>query len=199
MSSGSVVKPLDAVGAAALTARIRTAVDHVWRLLHEAYEGEAWRALGYTSFRAYVAAEFDMSKSQAYRLLAKAEVVRALSASHAGDTAVEDAVATEVPSRRAPAVREAMPQARRTAGAARRRAAGKGATPAEAAAAGAKAAVGRIPQFRAPGQPDDEDRARRAAEYAERMGRPAAKPTRHCPTCTCAGRAGSPSTAGQPR
>lgn len=190
MGSGSVVQPLDAVGAAALTARIRTAVDNVWRLLHEAYEGEAWRALGYSSFRAYVTVEFDMSKSQAYRLLAKAEVVRALSASHAGDTAVEDAVAAEVPSRRAPAVREAMPQARRTAGAARRRAAGKGAAPAESAAAGARAAVGRLPQFRAPGESeDDEDRARRAADYAKRMGRPAPRPARHCPTCTCAGRA----------
>lgn len=182
----AVLTPLDQVGAVSLTARIRTAVDEVWRLLHEAYEREAWRALGYPSFRAYVLAEFDMSKSQAYRLLAKAEVVKALSASHAGDLAVEDAVAAEVPARKAEALRDDLPTAKRTAGTARRRAEKHGAEPPEAAAAGAKAAIAKLPQFQAPGVAgDDEDRQRRAAEYAAKMGKPAPVAVQHCPTCTC--------------
>lgn len=50
------------------------------------------------------------------------------------------------------------------------------------------AAIKKLPPMHAPGRdPDDPDRRRRAEEYAARTGRQAARPAKHCPTCTCAG------------
>jgi hypothetical protein len=42
-----------------LTEQIRSCRNETYRLLIEAYEKQAWRALGYTSWGDYIAAEFD--------------------------------------------------------------------------------------------------------------------------------------------
>lgn len=66
--------------ARALTDQINATVDSVPGLLLESDEGCAWRALGYSSWRKYAAAEFRISESQAYYLLNQARAVAALGA-----------------------------------------------------------------------------------------------------------------------
>lgn len=61
-----------------ITDRIRNVTSDLWALLAEAHDRQAWRALGYESFKAYVHAEFAMSKRHAYRLLDQAAVIGAL-------------------------------------------------------------------------------------------------------------------------
>ena len=63
-----------------LTDRIKSAADELWSLLLEAHEGKAWKSLGYTTWDAYIAAEFDMGRSQSYRLLDQARVTKAIEA-----------------------------------------------------------------------------------------------------------------------
>lgn len=61
-----------------LTKKIKEATDHLWYLLIDAHEGKAWKALGYTSWEAYVKAEFGMGRSRSYQLLDQGKVVEAL-------------------------------------------------------------------------------------------------------------------------
>ena len=61
-----------------LTDRIRQSTTELWQLLAEAHDRQAWQALGYDSFKAYVEAEFAMSKQHAFRLLDQARIVAAL-------------------------------------------------------------------------------------------------------------------------
>lgn len=62
--------------ARALTAKIRSAADDLWRLLTEAHEREAWRALGYSGFREYVHEEFGMDRTHAYRLISHGQFLQ---------------------------------------------------------------------------------------------------------------------------
>lgn len=61
-----------------LTDRINSTAGDLCLLLVEAHEREAWRALGYDSWRAYATAELEISKSQAYRILDHGRVTMAL-------------------------------------------------------------------------------------------------------------------------
>ena len=61
-----------------LTERIKTPTTRLWELLAEAHEGQAWQALGYESWKAYIQAEFDMSARHSYRLLDQASVITAI-------------------------------------------------------------------------------------------------------------------------
>ncbi|ESZ17553.1 hypothetical protein NKI32_19870 [Mesorhizobium sp. M0761] len=81
--------------AAALTVRIRKAVDNVWALLLEAQEREAWKALRYATWEAYVKAEFAMSRRNSYRLLDLGRVVREIEdfVPHAAQITQRDAAA----------------------------------------------------------------------------------------------------------
>src|SRR4051812_48707090 len=54
---------------------LRRTDEQVWRLLMVAYEREAWRALGYGSWREYATREYGLSQSYAYKLLDKARVI----------------------------------------------------------------------------------------------------------------------------
>lgn len=65
--------------AKALTDRIRKHIDAAWADITAAYEGKAWKALGYASWEAYVKAEFDMHRSRSYQLLDQGRVIRAIS------------------------------------------------------------------------------------------------------------------------
>jgi hypothetical protein len=61
-----------------LTQKIKTAVDDLWTLLVQAREGKAWKALGYSTWEAYVKEEFGMSRRRANQLLEKGEVIEAI-------------------------------------------------------------------------------------------------------------------------
>lgn len=64
--------------AKALTDRIRVAADDLWRLIQQAHDQQAWRVMGYSSWKSYVQTEFGMSSRHSYRLLAQAKVIQAL-------------------------------------------------------------------------------------------------------------------------
>lgn len=61
-----------------LTGLIKAAAGELWSLLREAHDQQVWKPLGYSSWAAYTNAEFDMTKSYANRLVAHAEVVKAI-------------------------------------------------------------------------------------------------------------------------
>lgn len=114
------VLPCTADEARALTEQIRTTTNALWQLLAEANERKAWSALGYDTFKAYVAGEFRMGRSHAYRLLDMAAVVKALAAgdevSPIGDTVPESHARELVPLKDDPVkVREAYALAQQTA------------------------------------------------------------------------------------
>src|SRR5687768_14723826 len=72
------LRPLTKAQARKLTDRIQATAGELWALLAEAHDREAWRALGYDSFAAYVDAEFGISRGTAYRLIDQARVIHAL-------------------------------------------------------------------------------------------------------------------------
>lgn len=76
--TGEVVVLMDRDEAEKITAKIKSYAGVLYQLLGEAHDRQAWRALGYASWRAYVAAEFDMGKSHAYRLVSQARIVAEL-------------------------------------------------------------------------------------------------------------------------
>ena len=72
--------PISAPEARRLTEKIRKGAHSLFDLLLEAYERGAWKALGYSGWRAYVDAEFDMNPGHATRLLMQARAIKSLSA-----------------------------------------------------------------------------------------------------------------------
>lgn len=72
------IAQMTAAEARDLTDRINAAAGTLWRLMLESYEREAWRALGYASWREYATAEFSISKSAAYEALDQGRVMRAI-------------------------------------------------------------------------------------------------------------------------
>ncbi|WP_405691219.1 hypothetical protein [Streptomyces sp. NBC_00057] len=90
-----VPAPLDAVRAREMTAGIRAAMDDVRRSVavlaarvRDAHAARVRTPLGYSSWEAYCAAEFGISRAQAYRLLDVARALGAIHAAVAADTAV---------------------------------------------------------------------------------------------------------------
>jgi hypothetical protein len=69
---------LDKAAATALTQRIRTAVEGVRDMLLEAHDRQAWMALGYNSWSAYVRGELDMGRAHSCRLLDQGRVIKAI-------------------------------------------------------------------------------------------------------------------------
>jgi hypothetical protein len=64
-----ITTTLSADDARALTDKVKADAARIWTTLLRLYEGGAHTVLGYASWADYCAAEFDMGKSQAYRLL----------------------------------------------------------------------------------------------------------------------------------
>lgn len=64
--------------ATVLTQTIRTQTNVLYLLIARAHSGKAHLALGYTSFEAYIKAEFNYSKSYAYKLLDQARIIEAI-------------------------------------------------------------------------------------------------------------------------
>lgn len=85
--------------ARALTNRIRESAEQLNSLLLEAYEREAWRALGYGSWREYAMEELSISQSRAYQLLDHARVAAALHEAAGGfstDVEITEAAARDI-------------------------------------------------------------------------------------------------------
>jgi hypothetical protein len=99
-------QPLTAEEARSLTDRINAAAGALWRLLLEAHEREAWRALGYPSWREYAREEFTISQSRAYQLLDQGRVIAAI----ADAAGVEISTMVEISERAARDVAPALPE-----------------------------------------------------------------------------------------
>lgn len=78
VETGEVVVLLTQAAARKLTDEIKADAHKLSDKIVQAYDGGAWSALGYSSWREYTMSEFDMSQSQAYRLLDMGRVMRAL-------------------------------------------------------------------------------------------------------------------------
>jgi hypothetical protein len=76
--SAELTVALSADAARALTEEVKADAAALWAKLLRLYEDGAHSALGYPSWAAYCAAEFDMGRSHAYRLLDAGRVVDAL-------------------------------------------------------------------------------------------------------------------------
>jgi hypothetical protein len=85
MSTALSITPLSITEARALTDRINATAGELCLLLVEAHDREAWRVLGYASWREYATAELNVSKSQAYRVLDHGRVTMALIGAVAGE------------------------------------------------------------------------------------------------------------------
>jgi DNA invertase Pin-like site-specific DNA recombinase len=54
-----IVKDMNKAQAREITKKIRRHLDNVWELIKQAYSRRAWAALGYQTWDAYCASEFD--------------------------------------------------------------------------------------------------------------------------------------------
>ncbi len=79
-----------------LTDRVKADAVALWEKLLELYECGAHTALGYRSWAQYCSVEFDMGKSQAYRLLDSGRVIAVLDESPIGERPTSEAVAREL-------------------------------------------------------------------------------------------------------
>lgn len=75
VEQGPMTKP----EAEVITARIVDGVENVGKLLLTAQRREAWKAMGYKSWREYATGEFKFSQSYAYRLMKHEEIAETIS------------------------------------------------------------------------------------------------------------------------
>jgi len=87
---------LSAEAARQLTEIIKGTAEHLFTLLYQAHQRKAWKALGYSSWQAYVAVEFDLSRSRAYQLLDQARVVAEITAAASTDVDIPEVAAREL-------------------------------------------------------------------------------------------------------
>lgn len=76
--TGGELQLLTREEAFALTSRIKLHAEALWALLLEAHDRQAWHALGYRSWSAYVGGEFDMTRARSYQLLDQGRAIRAI-------------------------------------------------------------------------------------------------------------------------
>ncbi len=96
VASSAEIVFMDEGKARDITKAIQLAAERVWSLLLEAYERGAWRALGYSSWEAYVGTEFDMSRRHAYRLLDQGRVIREIESVTHGSHRITEREARDV-------------------------------------------------------------------------------------------------------
>jgi hypothetical protein len=77
---------LSLTAARELTDRIKAATDDLYDMLWQAHQGQAWKALGYTSWSDYCENEFQMSTRHSYRLLNFVEIRNVIRDSDPGVT-----------------------------------------------------------------------------------------------------------------
>ena len=111
MDDSLEVLPMTKAEAKRVTKAIQQTADDLWHLLRDAHDGRAWAVLGYDSWNAYVRAEFDMARQNAYRLVAQGQVIKAIEAA-APDAAVSRARDTRPPvsARQAPKAKKKLPE-----------------------------------------------------------------------------------------
>jgi hypothetical protein len=78
LNNNIVHMPMSKEEAAQITERIHQSVESVWDLITEAYERQAWKALGYESWKGYVTREFKMSERRSYQIIDRGKVIKAL-------------------------------------------------------------------------------------------------------------------------
>lgn len=61
-----------------ITAAIRSTITATYVLLYRAHEGKAYKALGYETWKSYIAGEFDFSVQRSYQLLDLAKTVEVI-------------------------------------------------------------------------------------------------------------------------
>lgn len=86
---------LTAGAARTLTDNIKTLGLEIGEMLTEAHDAEAWKALGYKSWKAYVEAEFEFTRQRSYQLIRQTKVNQQLAAA-GSDLRVSDLEAREV-------------------------------------------------------------------------------------------------------
>ena len=69
-----------------LTDRINSSSEDLAGMLKRAHDEKAWRALGYDTWKSYVAGEIKFSKQHAFRLLDLANISEAIAESPKGDS-----------------------------------------------------------------------------------------------------------------
>lgn len=62
MTAPAPIEPLTEAQARELTSKIRNRVTMVWGMVTQAYQGQAWKAMGYASWDEYTSAEFGSSQ-----------------------------------------------------------------------------------------------------------------------------------------
>ncbi len=77
-TQSNVAGPMDKAEAQAIPDRIRGHIDAAWKDLVRARDGQAWKALGYPTWEAYVKKEFGISDRHSRRLLDQGEVIAAI-------------------------------------------------------------------------------------------------------------------------
>jgi 16S rRNA G966 N2-methylase RsmD len=92
----ALAAPLGTLEARRLTNEVKADAAALWSKLLRLYEGGAHAALGYSSWAAYCAAEFDMGKSRSYQVLDAARVVAALPESTTVEPPANEAQAREL-------------------------------------------------------------------------------------------------------
>ena len=101
--------PMNKEEASRLTERIKSSVEALWQLIVEAHDRQAWKALGYESWKGYVKAEFKMSESRSYRLLDQGKVIKALEAA-TGNSPTGESVAKDITEREARRIKPRLKQ-----------------------------------------------------------------------------------------
>lgn len=74
------LEDMDREEAEEITAAIRSTITATYVLLRRAHEGKAYKALGYETWKEYIAGEFDFSVQRSYQLLDLAKTVEVIEA-----------------------------------------------------------------------------------------------------------------------
>lgn len=72
------LEDMDVAEAEEITAAIRSTITATYVLLRRAHEGKAYKALGYETWKEYIAGEFDFSVQRSYQLLDLAKTVEVI-------------------------------------------------------------------------------------------------------------------------
>jgi DNA repair ATPase RecN len=110
MSTALAVTPLSVTEARALTERINATAGELCLLLVEAHDREAWRALGYDSWRDYATAELQVSQARAYQILDHGRITLALAGAVADEGNDDFSTKVEITERAARDIKPILPE-----------------------------------------------------------------------------------------
>jgi hypothetical protein len=102
--------PLSITEARDLTDRINATAGELCLLLVEAHDREAWRVLGYTSWREYATAELQVSQARAYQILDHGRITLALAGAVADEGDGDFSTKVEITERAAREIKPILPE-----------------------------------------------------------------------------------------